>query len=206
MNLSQESLTSGATQWKLQTLQMTHPGLYAKLVTHDTAPDPEPKVGKTRKETKNTPTASTLKKSVQKKPAESSSDQEEEDDGDSPFNDQCDFDDDMDVPVEILVDHVLSEDSVNINGLVKVSEGLSRPEGLLAEECDDGGNDREKIDVAVQDCDVLPRRRSSRAKKDHPRWFDKDWMSSNDICLPPSPEPKPKKRKHKRAESDRVSA
>jgi hypothetical protein len=116
MNLSHESLTSEATLRKLTDLQQTHPTLYEKLVTNDTAPDSSSGSRKKKQ-------PASKKASVEKKGKSGQKEKSIPDNGgdgeeiESPFADKPELEDSVDVPLEILIEHVTSEGKEHIEGL-----------------------------------------------------------------------------------------
>jgi hypothetical protein len=190
MNLSHESLTSALTLRKLQSLQSTHPNLYSKLVAHDAAPDPVTATKRARRRApKSKPSNSKRRKGKSASRADSDFDsageyEDEEkietEEEDSPFDDKVEFEDDLDVPVELIVEHVVAEGSVD--GLSVQEDG-----GLRCSEDRDGEEAEEDVAVPSTDADIdldvpLAQRHQRRPKMD-PRWYQKDWLPSGNLII-----------------------
>ncbi|THU86688.1 hypothetical protein K435DRAFT_804908 [Dendrothele bispora CBS 962.96] len=162
-NLSQESLTKPSTLQALSILKTSHLELRAKLTNDDTAPDSVTKKQTSRAKAKN----STSKAEVE----EEDIDEEEEmafTDDIGTYNDSCD------VPVEDVIEHIITEGAEEIDGLVAGEDGsLMR----LAEVEDP---DAEVPDVCTLE-NPQPEElgRGKQLKKPSKLW-EKDWVYNED--------------------------
>jgi hypothetical protein len=163
MNLSHESLTSKATLRKLTDLQQTHPTLYEKLVTNDTAPDSSS--GSRKKKQPASKKASVEKKG--KSIPDNGGDGEEIE---SPFADKPELEDSVDVPLEILIEHITSEGKEHIEGLFVEENGSC---WRAADGVEDPDFDPDKEETHEEE-----RGRGKRKKRPNV-WYD-GWIYTND--------------------------